>query len=660
MNDSPFHSVPTDIPSQRVLQRYTSAAEEYGFFFVDERRKVFFMLDRIMTTAPRIYCQEIATGRRLKPVIDTELGGYDDFLELKGATLSACGQYMGTMYSWHDTDGTSIYTAVWQIAKCLDFSGTKPALWAQKINSLCMAGCSKGIDSTNPIAFGNDGSMYCPHGRVNLASGAHEPAFGARAGREPLDILISGDSRGAVVVISDANEIADVSPEGEFTTIYSYETGHVVVLGTLSNSGRFLTWDQTSAEQASRRYIYDKVLQTVEELIAPLEGEEVIEHSERYHFTKDERTLLLICETFDSRNQAASRVIMWRRYDSLFCLWAEQTIRGSLLGHCLDESSGHLYIVQEKRIWSRIDLNTDDLPNLDSELDELKITRTESGISQDGARMIIIRQQIETSEVQVLVLNTIVKRCCVMKDPRNQSFSKDEIEMKNPWNKSYSRDEIQVNTQLLDLEQGITTRLDSPTIHSTSFVRDAGVLIPYNASIHFAACGTYAFLNKACNPDAICKIRSRIPPSKPSFPKVLPSQGSGGADPMSIFVFGAAVQRYTIEDISACGEPPETMRRLTIVPEHLKGAEVTFLLGVEEHDPSLRVLFSTHDGNFELKHLEFKLSHYMDWLQKWCDDSAQRDRALGIAEGMEDALDDSFDESESETETETPEWGEVE
>ncbi|KAL8908717.1 MAG: hypothetical protein Q9171_005330 [Xanthocarpia ochracea] len=388
LKDAPIRGIPTNFPSQRVLQRYTGAIEEYGFFFVDERRKVFFMLDRMVTTAPRIYCQEMATGRRLTPVIDTEFADNNDFLDFKGATLSACGRYMGTMYSWYDNVGTTIYTAIWQLSEHLDFSGPKSPLWARKIISLSMPRCSTEIRSENPIAFGDDGYAYCTHGRVNLVSGAQELAFGACDSRKPLDLTFSGDGRSAVLFKYEARDIADVSPEGKLTSIYSYETGSTASSVTLSYSGRFLVWTHSFfATQARRRYIYDKDYCTIKELDAPLKGTRFDEINTRYLFTKDEQTLLFV---------GNNRVIIWRQYNSSFCYWAQKTIRGGLLGFCLDESYKHLYIVAEGRTWSRIDLNSDDLPNLDSELDEREITRTKFGISGDGTRMIILRQQFET------------------------------------------------------------------------------------------------------------------------------------------------------------------------------------------------------------------------------------------------------------------------
>lgn len=63
----------------------------------------------------------------------------------------------------------------------------------------------------------------------------------------------------------------------------------------------------------------------------------------------------------------------------------------------------------------------------------------------------------------------------------------------------------------------------------------------------------------------------------------------------------------------------KTTDRLTVVPEHLREADVTFLFG-DENDPKIRALFTTEDGVIELKHLRFTLSEYMERLRKRCDE----------------------------------------
>ncbi len=121
----------------------------------------------------------------------------------------------------------------------------------------------------------------------------------------------------------------------------------------------------------------------------------------RFTFYRDEQTLLGIFPTQNSLSRKVTDIIVWRQCDSSFSFWARKTLPGRLLASCLDESHHHLYIVTKGRVWSRLDLNTSDLHNLDSEPEEPQSTRTEFAISQDGAQMIFLRQGIERSVVKV-------------------------------------------------------------------------------------------------------------------------------------------------------------------------------------------------------------------------------------------------------------------
>ena len=107
-----------------------------------------------------------------------------------------------------------------------------------------------------------------------------------------------------------------------------------------------------------------------------------------------------------------------------------------------------------------------------------------------------------------------------------------------------------------------------------------------------------------------------------SFPRVLCHKIIDAVDPMSLMDLRDAIQPHVIDTLPYHFPPKMTMPRLTVVPEHLKEAKVTFFLG-QGHDPSISVLFSTVDGDFELKHLRLTMSEYMDRLQRWCETSTE-------------------------------------
>ncbi|KAI4090072.1 MAG: hypothetical protein LQ339_008446 [Xanthoria mediterranea] len=387
LKDSRLRPISTSLSAHRVLQKHTSATEDYGYFFVDERRQVIFTLDREVSSAPRIYCQEIISGKRLTPLIDVEFGN-NELVVTEGATLSACGQYMGIVYSWYEDAGTTIYTAIWRLLEHFDFSDAGRPQWAQKIISLSARVSEKGwTPSTNSIAFDSDGFVHCPHGRVNLRNGVQEPIFGAPDNREPLNVTFSGDGRSAIGFVPEARLVEDISLNGESTTIHSYERGICLALGALSNSGRFLAWEQFSTT-GWRSYVYDKCAHRAQEFDSMSSRVGRV----TYLFSKDENLLL---GAYERESGKITIIKIWRQMGSSFEFWTEKTVRGPLLSFCFDESHNLLYTVSPGRIWSRLDMSTTGLIDLDSDSNEPHIDRIEYEVSLDGTRMAIFRRQVE-------------------------------------------------------------------------------------------------------------------------------------------------------------------------------------------------------------------------------------------------------------------------
>ena len=73
------------------------------------------------------------------------------------------------------------------------------------------------------------------------------------------------------------------------------------------------------------------------------------------------------------------------------------------------------------------------------------------------------------------------------------------------------------------------------------------------------------------------------------------------------------------------GLPDTNIARLTVVPEYLKDARITFLLG-EEADPRIRVLFWREEGQFEMKYLGFTVKEYIARFESWNQESAEKRR----------------------------------
>ncbi len=149
-----------------------------------------------------------------------------------------------------------------------------------------------------------------------------------------------------------------------------------------------------------------------------------------------------------------------------------------------------------------------------------------------------------------------------------------------------------------------------------------------DATIKFSACGTFVLLSSPGHRKVSWRIPSRDPPTKPILPRVLPTKRLDRGEPMNFTELRDAMSPYMVDlpcrsffELFGGGIKP----RLTIVPENLKGGYVTFLLG-EGHDPDVRALFSTAEGNFELKHLGFNMSNYMHLLQGWYEKLVQSDK----------------------------------
>ncbi|KAI4264650.1 MAG: hypothetical protein L6R42_000248 [Xanthoria sp. 1 TBL-2021] len=392
LEDSKLRRNSTTGSTYRALQKHTGTQEDYGYFFLDERRQVFFMLDLFVTTAPRIYCQDIVSGKRLPPIVDTEFGESNDDIKTQGAKLSACGQYMGIVYNYPERQNKVVYTVIWHLSEYFDFNGVGPPRWAQKHISLsAISSAPVGNESANPIAFGVDGFVYCPHGRINLRSGVQEPYFCDPEDPGPLNLTLSGDARRAVRRIDDPSEgiflIEDISPKGEPTTIHSWSEHIEVELGPLSSSGLFLVWKQIHDDDTySQVYVYNTYLRKVHKL----DKSSVPYSYVRFLFSEDEKILLGV---YNPSAHQTTRIRIWRQTDSSFNFWAEKSVRGPLRGFCLQNNL--LYITSPGRIWSRLDISTTSLVDLDTDSHDSRLDRIEHGISRDGTRMIILRWQVE-------------------------------------------------------------------------------------------------------------------------------------------------------------------------------------------------------------------------------------------------------------------------
>lgn len=396
LEDSRSSSIATqEAPVYRCLQKHTSPDDQYAFFLYDKRRGAFFLIDKDVGNTPRIFCQELATGRRLPPIIDTEFGEESDSLTTKGASMSPDGRFLAILYVWMDKHSHSPfeeawYTAIWLLPELLDFVDSGPLLWARKVLSTSNKGATGG-SSPQPIVFKNDGLVVRTFGCIDLTSGVEDDLYGRSELADPWDITFSGDGQTAVRFIDHARRLDYVIPGGKSEIIYQYQSNTVLVLGALSQTGRFLTWSESTYGEEridDRLRIYDRQSSKINELDKP----PCLWFSASFLFTRDGKALLATIKAADQLNRSITQIVIWKWHDSEFRLWASRVIQGHLTGFCIDEEDHHLYIISKERVWSRLDLASTKLQDLDSETFGDEYIRVEHQISQDGNRMAILRQ----------------------------------------------------------------------------------------------------------------------------------------------------------------------------------------------------------------------------------------------------------------------------
>ena len=398
LEDSRSSSIATqEAPAYRCLQKHTSLDDQYAFFSFDKRRGAFFSIDKDVGNTPRIFCQELATGRRLPPILDSEFGEESDCLTTKGASMSPDGRFLAILYAWRDKysaiSQAAWYTAIWLLPEVLDFTGSGPSLWARKVLSTSNKALTGG-SSTQPIVFRNDGSVVRTFGCIDLTSGVEDDLYGRfelNPIEVPWDIIFSGDGQTTVCFIDHARRLDYIMPGGKFEMIYQYQSGTVLDPGELSQTGRFLTWHESTYRQERADdilRIYDRQSSEINELDKPL----CVLLSASFLFTRDEKSLLAILKAYDESNRNITQIVVWKWHDSKFRLWASRIIQGHLAGFCIDEEDHHLYIISKERVWGRLDLASTKLQDLDSETFGDDYIRVEHQISQDGNQMAILRQ----------------------------------------------------------------------------------------------------------------------------------------------------------------------------------------------------------------------------------------------------------------------------
>ena len=383
----------------RQLPRNTSPRDEYGLFHFDRRQSVIFFADEHSARSHKIECQEVSTGRRALPVIDSEL--QDDAwanARVAGAAMSPDSRYLGLVYekvlhNMHDrATQITFYIVVWLLQNTVNFSGEPSTPWARKVVSLT-ATTDFWFRSRCPITFTADNILCCPCGYVNLITGYEESLprqFSLEDPEESLGNFTFSGYGGDVFCMRLRDEypgsINHISRNGNIREVVGIACSLHPKLLRVSQSGRFVIWRQ-QCEQMSydiKYCIHDTLSNRTSDLEAP-QFQNV--PTEEFVFTKDDKGLLGIIQEDE---MADTHMIFWSLERATYDIRGTKTLKGGFLGCCVDDVEKMVYIVNKQRIWNCYNLETHDLCNSHVDLDEKPLHRIVHKVSRDGERLALL------------------------------------------------------------------------------------------------------------------------------------------------------------------------------------------------------------------------------------------------------------------------------
>ena len=390
----------SNVPDHRKLQKHATDDEKYALCHFDRRRNAVFTVDASPGRMPRLDCQEITTGRKLMPIFDNEFVDNTDALWAQGAVMNQEGNYLAVSYVFENDDDCQIstYTAVWALDSDLKFGQRRLTSWAQKVFSTIKVNeieTFSGFFSHRPIAFDESGDLCSQSGQIKMATGDETP-FPASVLKYPRTITFSGNGEAAILEAEGADfwrlTMAgdwEAIPNSALKISYTFDVSH---------TGRFLVWE-TPIDARRPNHIFDDIkvkvfdthTKTTITLLIP-ENRHVRDDT-RFLFAEDESNLFGFIPKCGAAMDDYVILYVWRRYGNDFTLWNSKTLHGQVLGHYLDTEEQHLYIVASRRVWSRIDLKSKDLRNLDEDVQSVLIQDggLSHRVSSDGSRLATLR-----------------------------------------------------------------------------------------------------------------------------------------------------------------------------------------------------------------------------------------------------------------------------
>jgi hypothetical protein len=331
------------IPTKRRLPRNTGSGEAL-LFFIDMRRETLITLDVYPHRGSRLYCQEMATGRRLQPVIDMELPDDGTECQAQRLILSPDARYLAVLYLIYNTGERykTYYTAVWRIQDEIDFTRKEPYCpWARKCTALATK-CHESVDCLS-VAFQGNTILCCPNGRIELSTGQElvHPSM-CHTNLRSATTAFSADGNVMLFHEDRADKLRIIQSTGE---------DEVIALGSrccqiysVSSTGRYIicslqpTWDLV---------LYDRILCAT----SPLNCQVGRFASKDNIFTSDDKLLFIRCRNYF----AYEDMVMVGSLDGFtFRLLATKHMNCTLLAWQLDVSNDMLHLVMPNQIWSRL------------------------------------------------------------------------------------------------------------------------------------------------------------------------------------------------------------------------------------------------------------------------------------------------------------------
>ena len=205
-------------------------------------------MDASPGTMPRLHCQEITTGRRLMPIVDSGL--VDNCCEVwaQGAAISQGMDYLAIYCLWQESRDIWIaFFVVWLIDSNFMFGQRHPRSWAQKVFSTFKFSkeCSLLITlSERPLALNADGNLHSPIGRFIIAIGEEIPL---PASVPEFQGELTFSSNGENMILDDEGmQLRYTTTTGDTERIADVVVETPCSFQDISHTGRFVVWRMLS------------------------------------------------------------------------------------------------------------------------------------------------------------------------------------------------------------------------------------------------------------------------------------------------------------------------------------------------------------------------------------------------------------------------------